>query len=100
MSERMRSNLTLLIAALGALGTGLAVTMQVGSLKGEFVQRMKGFEEWRGEKLRHDEKQDEAINDLRRDQAVISSKLHGISTKIGQVPGKVASRLEHDEEQQ
>jgi hypothetical protein len=45
---------------------------------------------------RHDHRLDShesSIYELRTGLAVIQSKLHGVSTKLGQVPAKVASHL-------
>lgn len=79
-----------LITGVITIGSNL-VTM--GELRGNFAAVLAQHSKELETEQNANRRQDEAIAGLKTSQMIIESKLHGISTNIGRVPGKVAQKL-------
>lgn len=93
MSDRNLARYTFGLGIIGLLGTiGFQIYI-AGDIKGAIVTKMQEHE-------RRLESHDSDIRDigsrtdvLGRDVAEIKGKLHGISSQVGRMPGKVAARI-------
>ena len=94
MSDYSQKNIMFVLSVCGALGTLIIFGRLAGSVETKLDNVIKVVEH----KDAVDAAQTHAISVLERDTAVLNSKLHGLQTAVGKVPGKVIDRLSQQDE--
>ena len=88
MSDSKKNHILILLGIITSVLTIGGTMMQVGDLKGQIVTTIAEH----AKKLDH---HDQQIDSLRGDVSDIKASIHGISSQVGKLPGKVAATIKN-----
>lgn len=98
MSDTQTNRFLAILGVVTAVCTITAMVLGVGSMKGEYIEKVAHLEsQINVNQLRNDE-QDRDIRKLAAATANIEGRLHGIASQVEKLPGQVAKQLARDDQ--
>lgn len=97
MSDQQTNRFLAILGVVTATCTILAIILGIGSMKGEYQEKVAHLEASININQARNDEQDRDIRKLAAATANIEGRLHGIASQVGKLPGKIAAKLNEHE---
>lgn len=98
MSDLQTNKYLVMLGIVTSVCTLLVMVMGIGSMKGEYVEKVAHLEVQININQARNDEQDRDIRKLSDATANIEGRLHGIASQMGKLPGEVARKINSDQE--